>query len=179
MTAAGVLDDLSRPGGETALGTCWALVSDAVMGGVSEGSLARESVAERIALRLRGAVRLENNGGFLQMAADLAPGGGVLDAGGWDGLRVTLWGNGAEYGVHLRTPDLMRPWQSYRARVATTPHWQTFDLRFSAFAPHRTDVPLNTARLCRIGIIAIGGAFQADVALGDLRLFRETATPAR
>lgn len=166
-----LIDDLSRPGGETARGTRWALVSDAVMGGLSAGGLSRELVEGRMALRLRGTVRLDNNGGFLQMATDLAP-GGVLDARGWDGLRVTLWGNGAAYGIHLRTPDLTRPWQSYRAQVASAARWQVVDLPFSEFTPHRTDVPLNPARLRRIGIVAIGAAFEADVALADLRLYR-------
>jgi len=167
-----LIDDLSRPGGETARGARWALVSDTVMGGVSTGSLTREMVEGRTALRLRGTVRLENNGGFLQMATDLAPDGGVLDARGWDGLRVTLWGNGAGYGLHLRTPDLARPWQSYRAQVASAPRWQVFDLPFSVFTPHRTEVALNPARLRRIGIVAIGAAFEADLALADLRLYR-------
>lgn len=167
-----LIDDLSRPDGATARGPRWALVSDAVMGGISAGSLVREAVDGRMALRLRGNVRLENNGGFLQMATDLAPGGGVLDARGWDGLRVTLWGNRAEYGLHLRTSELARPWQSYRAQVASARHWQVFDLPFDAFVAHRTDVPLNLARLRRIGIVAIGAAFEADVALADLRLYR-------
>jgi len=167
------LDDLT---GAPALN--WALVSDAVMGGVSSGTLLRETLDGRAALRLRGAVRLENNGGFLQMAADLAPGGGLLDARGWDGLRLTVRGNGATYGVHLRTDGLARPWQSYRAQFATAPLWQTVDLRFADFAPHRTETPLDIARLRRIGIIAIGAAFEADVALADLRLFRRAEHPA-
>lgn len=173
MTAAlAVIDDLTRAGGLTAAGTRWELVSDAVMGGVSEGQLAREMLDGRMALRLRGAVRLDNNGGFLQMAADLAPGRGTLDARGWDGLRLVLRGNGAGYGVHLRTPDLTRPWQSFRARLAPGPRWETHDLPFADFVPHRTDAALATDRLRRIGIVAIGGAFEADVALAGLWLFR-------
>jgi hypothetical protein len=171
MTAM-ILDDLSREGGETALGTRWALVSDGVMGGVSSGTLEREVVDGRMALRLRGAVRLENNGGFLQMAVDLAPAGGVLNARGWDGLRMSIWGNGAEYGVHLRTPDLARPWKSFRAQVQSGPDWQVFDLPFAAFVPHRTETALDISRLRRLGILAIGRAFQADVALGGLHLYR-------
>jgi hypothetical protein len=96
----------------------------------------------------------------------------VLDARGWDGLRVAVRGNGADYGVHLRTPDLARPWQSYRAALATADEWRSVDLPFSAFAPHRTDTPLNIARWRRLGIVAIGRAFAADVALGGLWLYR-------
>ena len=154
----------------------WALVSDRVMGGVSEGRLSRAQMGGRAALRLQGAVRLDNNGGFLQMAADLAPGGGLpggglLDARGFGGLRLVLCGNGARYGVHLRSADLARPWQSYRAQLAPGPDWAAYDLPFSAFRPHRTDAPMRLARLRRIGIVAIGAAFEADVALAGLWLW--------
>jgi Complex I intermediate-associated protein 30 (CIA30) len=42
------------------------------MGGISEGTLTREVVQGRQANVLRGTVRLENNGGFIQMATNLA-----------------------------------------------------------------------------------------------------------
>ena len=54
-------------------GADWTMVSDRVMGGVSEGRLTYETVEGRPALRLTGDVRLENNGGFLQMARDMDP----------------------------------------------------------------------------------------------------------
>lgn len=74
-----LIDDLSDPASLSALGTGWQLVTDQVMGGVSRGTLTRETVAGRPALVMRGDVRLENDGGFIQMALDLArpeaPGG--------------------------------------------------------------------------------------------------------
>jgi hypothetical protein len=172
-----VIDDLSRADGRTGLGTGWALVTDGVMGGVSTGTLRRCILAGRAALHLRGAVRLENNGGFLQMAADLAPDGGTFDATGWDGLAVDLCGPAETYGLHLRTADLTRPWQSFRAGVAVTPEWQRHLLPFAAFRPHRTEAALAPARLRRVGLIAIGRAFQADVAMGGLWLYRAPVSP--
>lgn len=172
MSETAILDDLSRPHPETPLGTRWALVTDGVMGGVSDGRLRREEVAGRPALRLTGTVRTENNGGFVQMALDLAPDGGVLDARGWSGLEVDLLGNGAEYGVHLRTDAVARPWQSWRHPMTAAPAWTTLRLGFGDFAPHRIAAALDTARLRRLGLVAIGGAFAADVALGGLRLWR-------
>ena len=44
----------------------WEFVSDTVMGGVSEGSVAEEIVGGCDATVLRGTVSLENNGGFIQ-----------------------------------------------------------------------------------------------------------------
>ena len=43
---------------------------------------------------------------------------------------------------------------------------------WSEFVPHRTDVALDVRRLRRIGLVAIGRAFGADLALGGLRLFQ-------
>ncbi|MGY6635185.1 MAG: CIA30 family protein [Alkalilacustris sp.] len=172
MENRAILDDLSRPFPEATLGTCWRLVTDQVMGGVSEGALNRALVAGRPALRLTGAVRTDNNGGFVQMALDLAPGGGLLDARGWSGLELDLWGNGATYGVHLRTDAVCRPWQSWRQTITAGPDWSTLRLRFDGFAAHRIELPLEVGRLRRVGFVAIGRAFAADLALGGLRLWR-------
>jgi hypothetical protein len=170
-----IIDDLSDPAGLSALGIRWQLVTDQVMGGVSQGTLTRETVAGRPALVMRGDVRLENNGGFIQMALDLArpeaPGSGTLDARNWRGLEIDVYGARQSYGLHLRTTDLDRPWQSYRQEFAVQPEWQTLRLPFAEFMPHRTEAPLELSRLRRLGIVAIGRAFLADLALGGIRFY--------
>jgi hypothetical protein len=139
------------------------------MGGISKGVMGREVVAGRAAIRVRGDVSLENNGGFVQAALDLSPTAHAVDASGWDGIAIDVFGNGEDYGVHLRTDYLARPWQSYRRNFTASADWRTVVLRFSAFAPYRTDVPLDTRRLRRIGLVAIGRAFRCDFAIGGLR----------
>lgn len=167
-----VLDDLSRPHPDTPLGTRWALVGDGVMGGLSQGHLRREEVAGRPALRLTGEVRLENSGGFVQMALDLAPGGGLLDARGWSGIGLEVRGNAEVYGAHLRTDATTRPWQSWRQSFTATPEWQVLRLPFEGFTPHRMEAALDIGRLRRLGLVAIGRAFHADLALARLTLWR-------
>lgn len=167
-----VLDDLSQPFPLAANGRCWELVTDGVMGGVSRGSLRRETVAGRPALRLTGAVSLANNGGFLQMALDLAAPGRLLDASAWDGIALAVQGNGESYGLHLRSDATTRPWQSWRQEFVATPDWQLIRLPFAGFRPHRIEAPLDPARLRRLGLVAIGRAFAADLALGGLWLWR-------
>lgn len=171
-----IIDDLSDPAGLSALGTRWQLVTDQVMGGVSRGTLTRETVAGRPALVMRGDVRLENNGGFVQMALDLArpevPGNGTLDARNWQGLEIDVHGAPQFYSLHLRTTDLDRPWQSYRLEFSVRPEWQSLRLPFAEFVPHRTEAPLNLSRLRRLGIVAIGRAFTADLALSGVRFYR-------
>jgi hypothetical protein len=167
-----IIDDLSRDPPMSAIGTRWQLFTDRVMGGVSDGSMVREIVAGQPAIRMRGDVSLENNGGFAQISLDLAPDGQAVDVSAWSGLELDVFGNGEEYGVHLRTSDLTRPWQSYRQSFRADPQWRTIPFRFQEFVPHRTDVPLDTRRLRRIGVVAIGRAFSADLAVGGVRFIK-------
>ncbi len=165
-----IIDDLSRDPPMSAIGIRWQLFTDRVMGGVSKGTMIREMVAGRPAIRMRGDVSLENNGGFVQISLDLAPDGGAVDVSAWFGIELDVFGNGEEYGVHLRTSDLTRPWQSYRQSFRADPQWRTLPFRFQEFVPYRTDVPLNTRRLKRIGVVAIGRAFSADLSVAGVRL---------
>ena len=69
------------------------------MGGVSHGVLAREEYHGRRANVLRAHVRLENNGGFVQMATDLALNPKVsstVDASNFDGIEAELFYEGKE-----------------------------------------------------------------------------------
>lgn len=166
-----VIDDLSHPHPQSSRGTRWQLVSDQVMGGVSGGTMAREEVAGRPALRMRGQVSLENNGGFLQLALDLAPDGKGVDATRWTGIALDVRGDGETYNMHLRTNEVKRPWQSYRQSFTAGPDWHTVQLPFAGFMPHRLEAPLDLGSLRRIGLVAIGRAFEADLAIAGIRLF--------
>ena len=167
-----VIDNFSGPDLVSKLGTTWRGVSDRVMGGVSEAAVAHDVIDGRPCLRLTGDVRLENDGGFIQAALDLAAAGNTLDASAYAGLRLVVRGNGELYGVHLRTPDNVRPWQSYRAQFTAPQAWQTIELPFAAFAPYRLEAPLDIARLRRVGLVAIGRAFSADLAVAEIALYR-------
>jgi D-alanyl-D-alanine dipeptidase len=94
-----------------------------------------------------------------------------VDASGYRGVRLVVRGNGERYSVHLRTPDNVRPWQSYRAHFTATPDWQAVDLPFSAFTPHRLDAALDLTRLRRLGLVAIGRAFSADLAIAKIAFY--------
>ncbi len=174
-----IIDDLSGTPPIAAIGSNWRLLTDRVMGGVSQGTMVRDAIAGRPAIRMRGDVSLENSGGFVQIALDLSPDGGVVDASTWGGIEIDVFGNGEEYGVHLRTDALARPWQSYRRSFTACAEWRTVQLPFDRFVPHRTDVPLDAHRLRRIGLVAIGRAFSPDLALGGLRFMTLVREPSR
>jgi len=156
------------------IGTRWRIFTDRVMGGVSRGTMSRELVAGRPAIRMRGNVSLANHGGFVQISLDLDPNGKPVDASSWHGLALNVFGNDETYGIHLRTADLSHPWQSYRQKFEARPEWHVVELLFKDFKPHRTDVALEVGRLKRIGVVAIGRPFEADISIGGVR-FLDTA----
>jgi hypothetical protein len=88
-----IIDDLTREPPLATIGTRWELFTDTVMGGVSRATMHRETVADRTAIRLRGDVSLENNGGFVQISLDFRPDGGSIDASSWSGIELDVLGN--------------------------------------------------------------------------------------
>lgn len=149
------------------LNPTWEFVADTVMGGVSVGEISRDGTATR----LTGAVSLDSNGGFVQMAFDIQPGGSSFDASRFTGIEIEVRGKGEVYDLRLRTDELSRPWHSFRTQFTATPEWQTLRIPFATFAPHRTEVTFDPARLRRIGVLAIGRVFDADVSVGTIGFY--------
>ena len=152
-------------------GVSWRVISDTVMGGVSSGSLVPTVIEGRNCLRMTGEVSLENNGGFVQASLDLGA-AGLLDAGEYAGIEIDVFGNGEAYNLHLRTDDTRIVWQSYRASFQALPKWQSLRLPFASFQPHRIDKPLDTRKLRRLGVVAIGREMEADISFARLLLYR-------
>lgn len=152
-------------------GNQWRMVTDGVMGGVSQGELTGDVFEGRPCLRLRGDVKLENNGGFIQGALSLSD-EALRDVSAFTGLMLEVYGNGEQYNVHLRTADIWLPWQSYRSTFTATQRWQQIFLPFNEFVPHRISTELDVARLERIGLVAIGREFSADLCIGKIGLYK-------
>jgi hypothetical protein len=163
-----VLDDFSRSDGRPLVGAGWRAFTDQVMGGLSTQAVTREVVAGERALRLRGDVRLENDGGFVQVALDL---GGAADASAYTGLRLRVLGNGERYSLHLRSRDTRLPWQYYEASFPAGPQWSEVELPFDRFVPQALRAPLDAGSLTRIGLVASKRAFRADVAVSRIELY--------
>lgn len=151
----------------------WEYVADGVMGGVSNGGMHHEIFRGRRAVVLRGDVSLDNNGGFIQIAFDLRPDGTRMDASDHDGIELDVCGNDARYDLRLRTDQLTRPWQSFRAEFQALRDWHTVRIPFDAVVSHKTDALFDPTQLRRIGVLAIGRAFHAEVAVAGLRFFRD------
>ena len=167
-----LIDDFSNEALISSLGPKWRGVSDRVMGGISVAGVSRDVLAGQTCLRLSGDVRMENGGGFLQASLSLSTDDELLDASKFTGVQLSVRGNGENYSVHLRTPDCERPWQSYRCGFQAPAHWETIHLTFTSFNPHRLEVPLDLTRLTRMGLVAIGRPFRADLAVSEISLNR-------
>jgi hypothetical protein len=151
----------------------WKYISDNVMGGISQGSITSGNVQGRPATRLNGQISLDNNGGFIQMALNLTDNSVPFDASIWIGIEIDVLGNGETYDLRLRTDELTRPWQSFRSEFTAPKQWKTIRVLFTDMKPHRTDIKFNPSHLSRIGILAIGRIFNADIAVSEVRLYNK------
>lgn len=148
----------------------WRLVTDNVMGGVSSGSMQHLQVKDSQCIALQGNVSTENNGGFIQVAIDIDESlRKQLNQNG--GVVLTLKGNGEQYNLHLRTSSLWFPWQSYRYSFETDGSWQTIKMPFKEFTAYKTSTEFNPAKISRLGVVAIGRDFQADLCFNSVSFY--------
>jgi hypothetical protein len=166
-----MIDDRSTADFRSLSGSEWMLVTDGVMGGVSEGQLSPAKIEDQQCLRMRGDVKLENNGGFVQAALNLSD-RTVKDIETYTGLMLQVYGNDQEYNIHLRTTDVWLPWQSYRATFMAPRAWKTLYIPFTEFKPYRIRKALNISKLKRIGMVAIGREFNADLCIGQVGFYK-------
>ncbi len=173
-----LIDDFSSADGRSALGTSWQGFTDRVMGGRSDMQAGYQRDADQTYLKLQGQVRLENNGGFIQVRLPLSKDGSGMDARPWAGITVRVRGQPGPYYVHLRSADTRRPWQYYSARIDVTPEWQAQFIAFSSFEPQDLSRPLDLAELRSLGIVAYGEDFAAEIDVARIEL-RSADTPTR
>lgn len=167
-----IIDDRSNNDFTSNLGSNWQLVTDNVMGGLSQGELILDNYKGRNCLHMRGNVTTENNGGFVQIALSLSD-QGVFDASAYSGIEVEVAGNNELYNIHFRTAELWFPWQSYRSSFTAGSNWQTYRIAFSELEKYKTFHKFAQDKLKRIGLVAIGREFQADLCLADIRFYRD------
>ncbi len=167
-----VIDDRSNSDFQSNLGLSWRLVTDDVMGGISSGNLSLDTYKGRKCLRMRGDVSTENNGGFVQISLALSE-QGEYDASQFSGVEIEVAGNNEQYNIHFRTDDLWFPWQSYRASFVAATDWQSYRIPFASLEPYKTGEDFSANKLERIGLVAIGREFQADLCLASIRFYSE------
>lgn len=165
-----LLDDFRSADGRSTLGTAWQGFTDRVMGGRSDLEAGYVDTDRGPAVRMQGTVRLDNNGGFVQLRLPLVVDGRPMDASAMTGFRVEARGEPGAYYLHLRTTETRRPWAYYRAPLSVTTEWQTLDVPMDAFEAVSTRRPLDASRLVSVGLVAYGEAFEADLQVRRLSL---------
>lgn len=96
----------------------------------------------------------------------------MVDARPWAGIEIDVFGNGERYNLHLRTADVVHPGSPTAPNSSRRASGGPSGLPFATFEAHRVDAPIDLARLRRVGVVAIGRAFTADVAISRLRVYR-------
>ena len=167
-----VLSDFTGDEPYVVEGAGWRGFSDRVMGGVSNATFNLDTVAGKSAARLTGTVTRESNGGFIQMALYFGRNEAELDASGYRGLELLVYGNNEDYNVHVRTADCGWYDDSYRTTFSAAPEWQRVQIPWSDFKPNRVTAPLDSSRLTRIAVLGWMREFEADIALAELALYR-------
>lgn len=168
-----LVDDFRAADGRSALGTSWQGFSDRVMGGLSELRAGRREADEGPVMFLAGRVRLENNGGFIQVRLPLHPGGSSFDARTWKGVALRVRGRPGAYYVHLRSRDTRLPWQYYAAPVELGSAWQELRLPFEAFEGRSLRAPLDLANLRSLAVVAYGEAFEAEIEVARVAFYAD------
>jgi len=167
-----LIDDFSDNTLMAAIGTRWQLLTDRVMGGVSDADLEYGKDDRFNFICLKGNVSLENNGGFIQVALTLNSSGGWFDAKDYRGVRLWVKGNKQGYYVHLRTRQTLLPWQYYSASFEAPSEWTKVELDFDEFRPQSISGKLNIDGLSRIAIVAAKEAFEAEVCVARIQFYK-------
>ena len=147
----------------------WEFIADGVMGGVSQGNIQFDRVDEGIVMTLSGTVRTKNNGGFIQVRRTLS----VDKSRDYQGIVLTVKGNGEEYFLHLRSFWTLLPWQYYQAGFKTDSDWQEVTVPFSAFNRSSRVLPktITSEDIQSLGVVAFGRDHEASISISEIRLY--------
>lgn len=166
-----LLDDFMEEIAKT--GTAWEGFTDQVMGGRSEMSILRIPDPAGPYLRMQGDVSLERNGGFIQVRLMLSEEEKYVDASSYQGIRLTVRGEGTGYYVFLRTRGTRVPWKFYKAPVPVAEEWNTVDIPWSAFGSgdYGRMGPLDVTAIKSLALSAYGAEFTARLDVKELGLY--------
>ncbi|MBQ0815569.1 MAG: CIA30 family protein [Marinobacter sp.] len=146
----------------------WTVISDQVMGGVSSAALQQDNRHSSPCACLTGRTRLDNNGGFVQMKLEIEPSWLNAD---YRGLFVELCGEEHDYNLHVKTNQLIKPWQSFRCTLPVEPQWTRFIVPYEQLRAHRTSAELQPADIRSVAVVAIGAEFDVDVCVRRFGFF--------
>ena len=166
-----IIGDFSKPYNISKLGTEWRLVTDRVMGGLSDGKHGFGKDDRFGYINMKGNVSLKNNGGFVQIALPLVIDSKPFDAAGFSGVRFWAKGNSEKYYVHLRNSQTKMPWQYYSAEFNVSKNWQQIEILFEQFKPQALNSKMKIDRLSQIAIVGAKKAYKIDISVGPIEFY--------
>ena len=146
----------------------WQFFTDQVMGGVSEGKASIISDNNQKYVRLEGSVSTANNGGFIQIRADINT---VKKEA--KGIIIKAKGNGENYYIHLRTSGTVLPWQYYQIKFPTSRNWSEIKLPLANFERSSSWISKKVTgdKIKTIGIVAYGKNHIAELDVSYLSFY--------
>ena len=168
-----VIDNFSDPNKISNLCTKWSLVTDRVMGGISDAEYLFGSDECFKYIKMKGNVSLENNGGFVQVALPFAVDSKNFDATAYTGIRFWVKGNGKQYYVHLKNDKTTLHWQYYSAEFVASDNWKQIEIPFEKFKPQALDAKIDVKSLSRIAIVGAKKAYEVDVSIGPIEFYNK------
>lgn len=168
-----VIDDFLDPNNISNLGTKWELVTDRVMGGVSNAEYLIGVDECFNYIKMKGNVSLENHGGFVRVALPLAVDSKTFDATAYSGVRFWVKGNDQKYYVHLKNDKTTLHWHYYSAEFAASENWKQIEIPFEKFEPQALDAKMDAKSLLRIAIVGAKKAYEVDVSIGPIEFYNK------
>jgi NADH dehydrogenase [ubiquinone] 1 alpha subcomplex assembly factor 1 len=141
----------------------WQIEDDAVMGGVSKGTLARDPAGHLV---FRGEVSLENDGGFSSIQNNFDP----IDVSKYEHAIIRLKGDGKDYRFIVEADKNARHY--YLAEFTTNGDWQEIKIPLRKMYPvrrgNRLDLPDYAAEtMSQVRFMIANGraeSFQIEIA---------------
>ena len=151
----------------------WVYFTDTVMGGVSQGKLAFMNENGENFYRMTGNVSTENNGGFIQVRANVSFANSEKDGNNLQGVSLNVRGNDETYYIHIRTNDSWSPSDYYFATFKADSDWQMINLPFDNFQRRRglNEKTLDAKNITSFGIVAYGRDYTSDVSVSTIEFY--------
>ena len=146
--------------------TNWKMITDQVMGGISQGQLNYQKIGYDDAVILTGKVSTKNNGGFIQIRRNL----NNVNLNNVKKVTIIAKGNDEKYFIHLRTSFTILPWQYYQYSFTVEENFKNFVLPIKNFKKSGLLLPneINPQNIKSIGIVAFGKDYRAELAVKEI-----------
>ena len=148
----------------------WKIITDQVMGGISQGQFNYQKIGDHDVVILTGSVSTKNNGGFIQIRRNLND----VNLNNVKKVTIIAKGNNEKYFIHLRTTFTVLPWQYYQSSFVVENNFKNFVLPLSDFKKSGYLLPkkINPNNIKSIAIVAFGKNYNAELIVKEINFVK-------